>query len=200
VSSATNGTVPGASSTSVPPTSTTTIYMTHSIPDKIEPVVSPVTSPTSNGPTCSGLTTAQPKQTKQKKIADIANTLHKRMSDALLTMVTKRAASPNTRKSCQATPPAQKPANSAHTPSAHIHSAHTHSDLREKSVTTTFIRPEITTKQSLQNVPPNGHLLNNSTFSQNNQTEEPLNLVKRDQEIVRFKNGMFILDIPPSAT
>lgn len=149
-------------------------------------------SPPSNGAKISAATCANPKQNKQKKIADIANTLHKRVSDALLSMVSKHANSPNRRPS-QSASPGLKSLSIPQTPS----------DLRETAIMNALSCPSFSVKQSVQNMPPERHLFVNGpslNIPENNHNDEPLNLVKRDREMAKFMNGMFILDIPPSIT
>ncbi|BFY97307.1 hypothetical protein BsWGS_00347 [Bradybaena similaris] len=150
------------------------------------------TSPPSNGAKISAAACVNLKQNKQKKIADIANTLHKRVSDALLSMVSKHANSPNRRPS-QSASPGLKSLSIPQTPS----------NLRETAIMNAFSCPSFSVKQSVQNMPPERRLLVNgpsSNIPENNHNDEPLNLVKRDREMAKFMNGMFILDIPPSIT
>lgn len=69
-------------------------------------------------------------------------------------------------------------------------------------------RQEQALKQALQNVPPQGAdrgvardkagTGERAVSATNPESDEPLNLVKRDKEGVRLTHGMFILDIPPS--
>lgn len=166
------------------PTHSTTQSSAHPLPDKRETTNSPAVSPTSNKPS---LSCSVPKVGKQKKIADIANTLHKRVSDALLNMVNKRSSSPSNRRP---TIPSSAGVKSSNSPN-------TSSDLRGISSS------DLSAKQNLQKMPPNGHFLGHGSSedtAQHNQTNEPLNLVKGDKEFGRFTNGMFAVDIPPSLT
>ncbi|BFZ02128.1 hypothetical protein BsWGS_05167 [Bradybaena similaris] len=118
------------------------------------------------------------KQVKHKKIADIANTLQKRVSDALLHSATPRSNSPSSRRSSQSSNAGGKTLN--------------------KMPQTSDVSRAPPSSSSSHKAPQNGTIFVNATSAhanQNNQADEPLNLVKRDMNTVRnVPSGMFVLD------
>lgn len=122
-----------------------------------------------------------PKQSKQKKIADIANTLQKRVNDALLSMVSRRASCPSHRSPSQSTSPGTKTSN--------LDIPHATANRNELAHTPAGHPIVLSRERSLHR-----HGISDSAKS-----DEPLNLVKRDKEFIRVTNGLFIFEVPHSA-